>query len=163
MIVLQIFDCSCEFSKQATIYLWNITSFKSHLNLSYFIKYWNIIIRTADFKRVSRIREFKLAFKSVLHVISNNYLYLCFCVFVLEMVYKKKIQDDDSKFRCVKCALGSIIKESYREKVIRKISEMSIQATWISFLASMLFIFKVSKYDAFSIYSCVFYSAIHFT
>lgn len=60
------------------------------------------------------------------------------------MVWKKK-KKEDCEYRSVKSALGSVIRQPYRLPLIQFISEMSIQATWIALLASLLFLFKVNR------------------
>lgn len=51
----------------------------------------------------------------------------------------------DSNYSSVKCALGSIIKEPFRQLLIEIISKLSITATKIAYLASLLFLFVVSE------------------
>lgn len=62
---------------------------------------------------------------------------------------KKQNQDGEDgqpekEHRTVKLALPSIINEPFRAPLVETISQMSIKATVIAFLASMLFMYKVS-------------------
>lgn len=57
---------------------------------------------------------------------------------------KKKNETDEKKeYKSVKLALASIIRPPFRLPLITFISELSIKATTIALLASLLFLFKV--------------------
>lgn len=61
------------------------------------------------------------------------------------MGHGKKYYEDGSKkeFNSIKCGLPSLIRPEYRAQLISFISYMSVEATWIALLASLLFLFKV--------------------
>lgn len=56
---------------------------------------------------------------------------------------KKKELPDNCCHSSVKCALGTIILPPFRQAIIAIISQLSIQATSIAYLGSLLFLYKV--------------------
>lgn len=56
---------------------------------------------------------------------------------------KKEADEEEPEYFSVKCGLGSIILPPYRQALITIIGQLSINATYIAYIASLLFLFKV--------------------
>lgn len=63
------------------------------------------------------------------------------------MARKKKPANSD--YSSVKCGLGTVLREEFRLPLISIISQMSITATKIASLASLLFLYKVNCFFLF--------------
>lgn len=59
---------------------------------------------------------------------------------------KRKKKPENTDYNSVKCALATIINPDYRQPLITIISELSIQATYITVLASQLLLYKVNSF-----------------
>lgn len=87
--------------------------------------------------------------------VSNRGNYL-FVLCVIAMARGRGNENDNRQYRCVKLALGSIIRAEYRLPLITIISEMSITATCIALLASLLFLFKVIEIEDYFLFFVFF-------
>lgn len=67
----------------------------------------------------------------------------CSVLYFFRTMARRKKKPDDVEHNSVKCALATIINEDCRQPFITIISEMSIQATYITVLGSLLFLHKV--------------------
>lgn len=77
------------------------------------------------------------------YVISNHFILFFSLLGRFGKMARYKEKENDQEHNSVKCSLASVIRAGYEQLIIAVISEFSIMATRIAFLASLLLLYMV--------------------